>query len=135
MRARWIIIALAIGMYLAWRDQNTIAAYLTVFGCTIAFALRKIEWKLMAIERELSKWNAEELDRTDEPDDGGGLPLFQGYRVRRVPDQTFVRPRQIQTIPVFTPPPMQTPAVFSQPAISAAPPIGDGPMDITSHAA
>ena len=55
MPARWVIIALAIGMYLAWRDQNTIAGYLTVIGCTIAYGLRKIEWKLMAIERELSK--------------------------------------------------------------------------------
>jgi hypothetical protein len=109
MRFRWIIIALAFGMYLAWRDQNTIAGYLTVFGCTIAYALRKIEWKLMAIERELSKWNAEERDKPDELDDGSGLPLFQGYRVRRVPDETFVTPR-----------PMQTRSAFSQPELGTS---------------
>jgi hypothetical protein len=90
MRARWIIIALAIGMYLAWRDQNAIAGYLTVFGCAIAHGLRKIEWKLMEIEREVSKSKAKQLDESDEIAGDSSLPNFQGYRVRRVPDKTFV---------------------------------------------
>ena len=124
MRARWIIIALAVGMYLAWRDQNTIAGHLTVIGCTIAYGLRKIEWKLMAIERELSKSNAEELDESDKIGGDSSLPIFQGYRVRRVPDETFV-----------TPPPMQTLSAFSRPEISPSQPTSDGRMDITSHAA
>ena len=98
MRARWIIIALAVGMYLAWRDQNTIAGHLTVIGCTIAYGLRKIEWKLMAIERELSKSNAEELDESDKIGGDSSLPIFQGYRVRRVPDETFVTPPPMQTL-------------------------------------
>ena len=122
MRARWVIIALAIGMYLAWRDQNTIAGYLTVIGCTIAYALRKIEWKLMAIEGELSKSNAKELDKSDEIGGDSNLPIFHGYRVRRVPDETFVTP------------PMQTLSVFSQPEISARRPTSDGPVDMCSDA-
>jgi hypothetical protein len=135
MRARWIIIALAqaIGMYLAWRDQNTIAGYLTVFGCAIAHGLRKIEWKLMAIEREVSKSKAKQLDESDEIGGNSSLPIFQGYRVRRVPDKTFVPP--MWTVPVFTPPPMNTVTILTRPEIGAPRPTSDGPMNMPSDVA
>lgn len=47
MRVRWILVALAIGIYFAWRSDNLMAAYFTSFGCMILYALRKIEGRLI----------------------------------------------------------------------------------------
>lgn len=47
MRVRWILVALAIGMYFAWRSDNLMAAYLTALGCMVLYSLRRIEGRMI----------------------------------------------------------------------------------------
>ncbi|MDB5609708.1 MAG: hypothetical protein JWP25_6608 [Bradyrhizobium sp.] len=46
MRIRWIIVAGAIGLLIAWHFENLVAAYVAVFGCLILLGLRSISLKL-----------------------------------------------------------------------------------------
>jgi hypothetical protein len=46
MRLRWIIVAGAVGLAIAWWLGSLIAAYVTAFGCMILYGLRLIILRL-----------------------------------------------------------------------------------------
>jgi hypothetical protein len=46
MRIRWIILAGAVGLLIAWHFENLVAAYVAAFGCLILLGLRSIRIKL-----------------------------------------------------------------------------------------
>ena len=83
MRVRWILVAIAIGMYFAWRLENPMAAYFTAFGCMILYSLRQIEGRMVGtpkqkplppekIDYDSPQWKAAR-ERAQLPDDPDGL--------------------------------------------------------------
>ena len=46
MRARWIILVAALGIFVAYLEHNLIAGYITVFGSMILLSLRRIEGEI-----------------------------------------------------------------------------------------
>jgi hypothetical protein len=46
MRLRWIIVAGAVGLMIAWREASLVAVYVAMIGCMILYGLRAIRVQL-----------------------------------------------------------------------------------------
>jgi hypothetical protein len=62
MHVRWILVALVGGLGLAWHESSPVIGYITLLGCLVLFALRKIDDGLGRLERTFRE-NHTELSR------------------------------------------------------------------------